>query len=77
MKQQGFSLIEVLLSLMLVSSIILALIQQQQQSKQLLNQFIARALDSVIMDKLGEKKILQVDKLPTIAYRFKLSSAMQ
>ncbi|MFA6301798.1 MAG: prepilin-type N-terminal cleavage/methylation domain-containing protein [Legionella sp.] len=39
---QGFSLIEVLLALMLVSSMVLALMAQQRQSKDLLNQFIKR-----------------------------------
>lgn len=68
MKQQGFSVIEVLLSLMLVSSMILALIQQQQQSKQLLNQFIIRAFDASKLDQLDENRIMQVDKIPIASH---------
>jgi prepilin peptidase dependent protein C len=41
-KLQGFSLIEVLLSLLLVSTIALTLLEKHLQSKQLLNQIANR-----------------------------------
>lgn len=55
LKQKGFSLIEVLLSLFLLSTLILGVVEQQRQSNQLLNQlqFIVGA--SHVLDTIGEQ----------------------
>ena len=51
---KGFSLIEVLVSLLLSSTLILALLQQQWQSKQLLNQLILRIQGTQLLDQAEE-----------------------
>jgi prepilin peptidase dependent protein C len=52
--QKGFSLVEVLASLLLVTTLALSLLQQQWQSKQLLNQLILRAQGSHFLDQFEE-----------------------
>ncbi|MFT4059962.1 MAG: prepilin-type N-terminal cleavage/methylation domain-containing protein [Legionella sp.] len=57
MKQQkGFSLIEVLVSLLLVTAIALSLIQQQWHSKQVLTQLTLRTQSLQLIAKLDEAK---------------------
>ncbi|HHF7354545.1 TPA: prepilin-type N-terminal cleavage/methylation domain-containing protein [Legionella anisa] len=62
--QKGFSLTEVLVSLSLITTLTLALLQQQGQSKQLLNQLIFRAQGSQFLDQIEETMMAKVSKLP-------------
>ncbi|EHL30284.1 PilW family protein [Legionella drancourtii] len=67
MKQQkGFSLVEVLASLLLVTTLALSLLQQQWQSKQLLNQLILREHGSQVLDQIGETLFARMKKLPLV-----------
>lgn len=45
-QQKGFSLVEVLVSLLIMTTLVLSLIQQQWQAEQLLNQLILREQDA-------------------------------
>lgn len=62
--QKGFSLTEVLISLSLVTILVLALLQQQWQNKQLLNQLIFRTQGSQFLDQIEESLVAKVSKLP-------------
>ncbi|KTD72943.1 prepilin-type N-terminal cleavage/methylation domain-containing protein [Legionella tucsonensis] len=62
--QKGFSLTEVLVSLLLVTTLALTLLQQQWQSKQLLNQLIFRTHGSQFLDQIEESLVAKVSKLP-------------
>jgi prepilin-type N-terminal cleavage/methylation domain-containing protein len=63
MKQQkGFSLIEVLVSLMLVTVIALSLVQQQWQSRQVLTQLTLRAQNLCFLSQLDEAKIIHMKR---------------
>ncbi|CAM3074140.1 Tfp pilus assembly protein PilV [Legionella steigerwaltii] len=64
-RQKGFSLTEVLVSLLLVTTMALTLFQQQGQSKQLLSQLIFRMQASQFLDQVEESLVAQVPKLPT------------
>jgi prepilin-type N-terminal cleavage/methylation domain-containing protein len=63
MNQQGFSLVEVLASLLLVTSLALALLQQQLQNRQLLSQLIKREQDSLFRDQVEEHFFVQTKKV--------------
>jgi prepilin-type N-terminal cleavage/methylation domain-containing protein len=72
-KQKGFSLIEVLLSLLLLSTVALGVLEQQRQSGQLINQlqFIAGA--SQFLDKVGEQLVVRNTlPIPPFPYEFNL-----
>ena len=62
-KQKGFSLIEVLLSLMLVLSLGLGLIQQSGQTQQLISQLLVREKNSQFLDQGDEYSLVR--SLPT------------
>ncbi len=64
--QKGFSLTEVLVSLLLVTTLALALLQQQSQSKQLLNQLVFRSQGSQFLDQIEETLVARVSKFPEI-----------
>ena len=64
--QEGFSLLEVLLSLILVSTVALTLLEQQLQNKQFLKQIILRASTSQSLDKFKENLLLQTNKFPQL-----------
>lgn len=65
MKQQkGFSLLEVLISLMLVTTLGLTLLAQQGQTKQLLTQLIVRTKASQFLDQIDESLLVGLEKLP-------------
>lgn len=52
MKQQkGFSLVEVLVSLLMVTTLLVSLLQQQLQSKQLFTQLIFQEQDPLFFDE--------------------------
>ena len=53
--QKGFSLLEVLLSLMLISSVTVALFQQLLQSRQLLSSLITNAKVWQLLEQHSEK----------------------
>ena len=63
-QQEGFSLIEVLASLLLVTMIALFLLQQQWQSKQLLRQLIWREQSAWFLDAIDEALLAQLQQLP-------------
>ena len=62
--QKGFSLTEVLVSLLLVTTLTLALFQQQWQSKHLLNQLVLRTQGSQFLDQIEETLVAQIPKFP-------------
>lgn len=57
-QKKGFSLIEVLLSLMLVTTLALALMQLQLQSKLFLNQLLSAIEASTFLDAVDESLLL-------------------
>ncbi|KTC83475.1 prepilin-type N-terminal cleavage/methylation domain-containing protein [Legionella cincinnatiensis] len=63
-QQKGFSLIEVLLSLLLVTTLALALLQQQSQSKYMLNQLMKRIQATHYLDQIEETLPIQIKKIP-------------
>jgi prepilin peptidase dependent protein C len=73
-QQKGFSLIEVLLSLVLVTTVTLALLQQHDQTNLLLNQLLLRTGASQFLDEVDEALVINADLIPTApsTYRFKV-----
>lgn len=71
-QQKGFSLLEVLVSLMLVVTAGLALVQMHGQTKQMLTQMLMRAKASHFLDHVDESLFVGIDKLPvaTAPYHF-------
>lgn len=65
-QQKGFSLIEVLASLLLISTLALGLLQQQWQGKYLLNQLILNRQSTQFLDQIEEALIAQVENLKPI-----------
>ncbi|KTC88715.1 type II secretion system GspH family protein [Fluoribacter dumoffii] len=63
--QKGFSLTEVLVSLLFVTTLFFSLFQQQYQSKHLLNQVILRMEASQFIDQIEEALLAQAPKLPS------------
>lgn len=53
-QQKGFSLVEVLASLLLVTVVALSLLQQQWQSRLLLDQLVLREQGTQLLDQLDE-----------------------
>ncbi|BCA96301.1 prepilin-type N-terminal cleavage/methylation domain-containing protein [Legionella antarctica] len=62
--QKGFSLVEVLISLMLVTTMGLALLAQQAQTGQLLTQLGLRAKASQFLDQIDESLFVGIHKFP-------------
>ena len=74
MKQlKGFSLIEVLVSLMLVTTIALALLQQQWNTRQLINQLVLHAGAVQFLDLVSESVYGQVSTIPPAPAPYHLS----
>ncbi|MGC1182026.1 type IV pilus modification PilV family protein [Legionella sp.] len=65
-QQKGFSLVEVLASLLLVTTLALSLVQQQWQSRQLLDQLIIREHASQFLDQIDETLLAGEKKLPPV-----------
>ncbi len=63
-QQKGFSLVEVLASLLLVTMVALSLLQQQWQSRQLLQQLIGHEQSSQFLDQVDEALLAQRQQLP-------------
>jgi prepilin-type N-terminal cleavage/methylation domain-containing protein len=63
-QQKGFSLVEVLASLLLVTMVALCLLQQQWQSKQLLRQLIWQEQSSQFLDQIEEALFARLQQLP-------------
>ncbi len=61
-QQKGFTLIEVLSALLLVTALSFSLIQQQMQSRYLLNQVIARIHQNMLCDFKAEKQLSKNEK---------------
>ena len=76
-RQKGFSLTEVLVSLVLVTTLTLVLLQQQRQSKQLLNQLVFRTQGSQFLDQIEETLTAKVSKLPPIPSPYHLEIQQQ
>lgn len=72
-QQKGFSLIEVLLSLVLMSTTALAVLAQQQQSRQLISQLVLSAGASLFLDQIDELLVMQVDTLPKAPFPYELN----
>lgn len=53
-QQRGFSLVEMLASLLLVTTLALSLLQQQGQNRQLLHQLILREQGAQFLDQMDE-----------------------
>ena len=72
---QGFSLVEVLWSLILVATIAFGLLQQQNQAQLILNQLLLRSQASYFLDEINEKLLLKTKTLPKVpeAYRLTIS----
>jgi prepilin peptidase dependent protein C len=67
-QQKGFSLTEVLTSLLLVTTLALSLMQQQWHSKYLLNQLVLRSQNIQLRDQIEETLLISKKKdrqLPT------------
>jgi prepilin-type N-terminal cleavage/methylation domain-containing protein len=71
--QKGFSLIEVLVSLMLVMSLGLGLLQQLGQTKQLLTQLVVREKASRFLDQIDESLFVGIEKLPRVPNPYQLT----
>ena len=78
-QQKGFSLIEVLVSLMLLTTLGVALLEQQGQTRQLLTQLALRTKASQFLDQVDESLFIGVDKLPAapFPYHFMLQKNKQ
>ncbi|WP_133135648.1 PilW family protein [Legionella rowbothamii] len=63
-QQKGFSLVEVLASLLLVTMVALSLLQQQWQSRQLLKQLIWQEQSSQFLDQIEEASFAHLQQLP-------------
>ena len=63
-QQKGFSLIEVFISLMLVTTIGLTLLKQQTQARQVLTQLMLRAKASQFLDQVDESLFVGIPILP-------------
>lgn len=63
---KGFSLIEVLVSLLLVSTVALSLLKQQWQSRQLLDHLILREQGTYILDQINESLLAGKSKPPAL-----------
>lgn len=63
-QQNGFSFVEVLASLLLVTTLALSLLQQQWQNQQLLNQLILREQGSEFLDQIDETLLVRLKQLP-------------
>ncbi len=62
--QKGFSLLEVLLSLVLLTTLSLVLLNQQSYSRQWLTQLELRAKASQFLDQIDESLSLSIKRLP-------------
>ena len=78
-QQKGFSLTEVLVSLMLVSTVALALLEQQWQTRHLLHKLVLRIGASQFLDHIDESLWVHLNKLPTapIPYQFSMEESAE
>ncbi|KTD65435.1 prepilin-type N-terminal cleavage/methylation domain-containing protein [Legionella shakespearei] len=67
-QQKGFSLIEVLASLMLATTLALALTQQQWHTRLLIKQLLARTKASAFLDQINESLYLGSAQLPAAPF---------
>lgn len=63
-QQKGFSLTEVLTSLLLVTTLALVLLQQQLHNRQLLKQLILRAENTQFLNQIEKSLCVRIQKLP-------------
>lgn len=63
-KQKGFTLMEVLVSLMLVTTVALILVEQQWKTKELISQLIWHVRGAQFLDQIEESLYFGEDSLP-------------
>ncbi|KTD25052.1 prepilin-type N-terminal cleavage/methylation domain-containing protein [Legionella israelensis] len=73
-RQKGFSLIEVLVSLILLTTTVLALLQQQWHSHRLLNQLSLQSGALQMLDNASEYCLSGFNRLPSKEQSFILKS---
>ena len=71
-QQKGFSLTEVLASLVLVTTLVVALVQQQWQNKYLLNQLIIRAQDTQFLGYAESTLLVPEKQHPSRSFSYPL-----
>lgn len=69
--QKGFSLMEVLISLLLITTLGLNLLYRQEQSKVSLTQFLMQAKASLLLDQIDEALLMDTE-LPLIPAPYRL-----
>ncbi|CAM2971819.1 prepilin-type N-terminal cleavage/methylation domain-containing protein [Legionella worsleiensis] len=74
---QGFSLIEVLLSLMLVTTVALGLLEQHWNTRQYVNQLVLHTDALPLIDSISESFYVQEYTLPLLSAPYHLSSYQQ
>lgn len=76
-RQKGFSLFEVLVCLMLVSTMALVLVQQQGRTRQLLSQLVLYARASQFLDTIDEYLYVKKTQLPVpqLPYHFEVKKS--
>ena len=70
---KGFSLIEVLISLMLVTTLALMLLEQQLKTHQLIKQWIVQAGASHVLDQVNETLYANSDRTPKVPEPYHLN----
>lgn len=71
-QQKGFSLVEVLLSLMLTTTLALGLMQVQWRTCLFLNQLIIRITALQVLDQADEQILLGMKPIPRESYPYQL-----
>lgn len=68
--KKGFSLLEVLISLTIVTTLGLSLLKLREQEKQLLTQLTLRTTASQFLNRVDEVLLAGVDKIPRTPYPY-------
>ncbi|ERH43671.1 hypothetical protein N750_11515 [Legionella pneumophila str. Leg01/53] len=63
-KHKGFTLMEVLMSLMLMTTVVLMLVDQQLKTRDLINHLIWRIQGSQYLDQVDEALYISENRLP-------------
>ncbi|HFS7661009.1 TPA: prepilin-type N-terminal cleavage/methylation domain-containing protein [Legionella pneumophila] len=63
-KHQGFTLMEVLVSLMLMTMVVLMLVEQQLKTRDIINHLIWRIQGSQYLDQVDEALYISENRLP-------------
>lgn len=68
-KHKGFTLMEVLVSLMLMTTVVLMLVEQQLKTRDLINHLIWRIQGSQYLDQVDEALYISENRLPSAAFK--------